>query len=216
MHINQQSSCHIPTGKHVTKDSELQTGNHLSWLKLKTHLHTALPRMHSLPQSFWNKIASKRPIDRFWPNPPNPQPQIVKKRIKLQKLSPSMDINSQLLPCRSCQLYRKHQASYYLFLIWRISQKIPAKMLPFPLEKPRLLHYSSFQEKWRCKPHKSKPFKNEPRTLCSCSQRNLVITRPKVDWANNLPRACEAFYVNKRSEQIRGKLRLVINYQPLN
>ena len=28
--------------------------------------------------------------------------------------------------------------------------------------------------------------------------------------------ACEAFYVNKRSEQVRGKLRLVINYKPLN
>ncbi|KAK9008524.1 hypothetical protein V6N11_075413 [Hibiscus sabdariffa] len=28
--------------------------------------------------------------------------------------------------------------------------------------------------------------------------------------------ACEAFYVNKRSEQVRGKLKLVINYQPLN
>ncbi|GJS27311.1 putative reverse transcriptase domain, viral movement protein [Tanacetum coccineum] len=30
------------------------------------------------------------------------------------------------------------------------------------------------------------------------------------------PWACEAFYLNKRSEQVRGKLRLVINYQPLN
>ncbi|KAL4588678.1 hypothetical protein LXL04_001571 [Taraxacum kok-saghyz] len=30
------------------------------------------------------------------------------------------------------------------------------------------------------------------------------------------PWACEAFYVNKRNEQTRGKLRLVINYQPLN
>ncbi|XP_024971957.1 uncharacterized protein LOC112510840 [Cynara cardunculus var. scolymus] len=30
------------------------------------------------------------------------------------------------------------------------------------------------------------------------------------------PWACEVFYVNKRSEQVRGKLRLVINYQPLN
>ncbi|KAL5569654.1 hypothetical protein UlMin_026229 [Ulmus minor] len=28
--------------------------------------------------------------------------------------------------------------------------------------------------------------------------------------------ACHAFYVNKRSEQVRGKQRLVINYQPLN
>ncbi|ESQ51075.1 hypothetical protein EUTSA_v10023188mg, partial [Eutrema salsugineum] len=30
------------------------------------------------------------------------------------------------------------------------------------------------------------------------------------------PWACEAFYVNKKAEQVRGKLRLVINYQPLN
>ncbi|GJX65082.1 putative reverse transcriptase domain, viral movement protein [Tanacetum coccineum] len=30
------------------------------------------------------------------------------------------------------------------------------------------------------------------------------------------PWACEAFYVNKRSEQVRGKLKLVINFQPLN
>jgi len=28
--------------------------------------------------------------------------------------------------------------------------------------------------------------------------------------------SCEAFYVNKRSEQKQGKLKLVINYQPLN
>lgn len=32
----------------------------------------------------------------------------------------------------------------------------------------------------------------------------------------NSPWACHAFYVNKRSEQIMGKQRLVINYQPLN
>jgi hypothetical protein len=32
----------------------------------------------------------------------------------------------------------------------------------------------------------------------------------------NSPWSCEAFYVNKRSEQKRGKLWLVINYQPLN
>ena len=28
--------------------------------------------------------------------------------------------------------------------------------------------------------------------------------------------SCQACYVNKRSEQVRNKLRLVINYQPLN
>lgn len=27
---------------------------------------------------------------------------------------------------------------------------------------------------------------------------------------------CQAFYVNKRSEQVRGKMRLVIDYKPLN
>ena len=32
----------------------------------------------------------------------------------------------------------------------------------------------------------------------------------------NSPWSCEAFYVNKRSEQKHGKLWLVINYQPLN
>ena len=32
----------------------------------------------------------------------------------------------------------------------------------------------------------------------------------------NSPWACQAFYVNKHSEQKRGKKRLVINYQPLN
>ena len=30
------------------------------------------------------------------------------------------------------------------------------------------------------------------------------------------PYACHAYYVNKSSEQARGKQRLVINYQPLN
>ena len=30
------------------------------------------------------------------------------------------------------------------------------------------------------------------------------------------PWTCETFYVNKHSEQIQGKLRLVINYQDLN
>ena len=37
-----------------------------------------------------------------------------------------------------------------------------------------------------------------------------LIEPTKSQWA------CEAFYVNKRAEQVRGKLRLVINYQPLN
>ncbi|KAG8488204.1 hypothetical protein CXB51_018358 [Gossypium anomalum] len=45
---------------------------------------------------------------------------------------------------------------------------------------------------------------------CKEFQQQDLIEPSNSQWA------CEAFYVNKRSEQIRGKLRLVINYQPLN
>ncbi|KAG8488426.1 hypothetical protein CXB51_016475 [Gossypium anomalum] len=45
---------------------------------------------------------------------------------------------------------------------------------------------------------------------CKELQQQDLIEPSNSQWA------CEAFYVNKRSEQIRGKLRLVINYQPLN
>ncbi|KAM7461836.1 hypothetical protein LguiA_029957 [Lonicera macranthoides] len=41
-------------------------------------------------------------------------------------------------------------------------------------------------------------------------QQQQLIEATTSQWA------CEAFYVNKRSEQVRGKMRLVINYQPLN
>ncbi|KAH9716976.1 hypothetical protein KPL71_021655 [Citrus sinensis] len=37
-----------------------------------------------------------------------------------------------------------------------------------------------------------------------------LITKKSIDWA------CQAFYVEKRSELVRGKKRLVIDYQPLN
>ena len=37
-----------------------------------------------------------------------------------------------------------------------------------------------------------------------------LIERSDSQWA------CQGFYVNKRSEQVRGKMRLVINYLPLN
>ncbi|KAG8481584.1 hypothetical protein CXB51_026542 [Gossypium anomalum] len=45
---------------------------------------------------------------------------------------------------------------------------------------------------------------------CQELQQQDLIEPSDSQWA------CEAFYVNKRSEQIRGKLILVINYQPLN
>jgi hypothetical protein len=45
---------------------------------------------------------------------------------------------------------------------------------------------------------------------CAQLQAQGLIEPTDSQWS------CEVFYVNKRSEQKRGKLRLVINYQPLN
>ncbi|KAA3474127.1 polyprotein [Gossypium australe] len=45
---------------------------------------------------------------------------------------------------------------------------------------------------------------------CEDLQRQSLIEPSYSQWA------CEAFYVNKRFEKIRGKLRLVVNYEPLN
>mgnify|MGYP004479530817 FL=1 len=45
---------------------------------------------------------------------------------------------------------------------------------------------------------------------CAQLQSQGLIEPTTSSWA------CEAFYVNKRAEQTRGKLRLVINYKPLN
>ena len=42
-----------------------------------------------------------------------------------------------------------------------------------------------------------------------------LISEGLIEPANS-PWACEAFYVNKHSEKVQGKLRLVINYQDLN
>ena len=71
--------------------------------------------------------------------------------------------------------------------------------------------------------------KNEDINLTKASHIRMnpyhyVLALKKVDQLPNenliepttSPWACEAFYVNKRAEQVRGKLRLVINYQPLN
>ena len=45
---------------------------------------------------------------------------------------------------------------------------------------------------------------------CQQLLKQGLIETTKSDWA------CQAFYVNKRFEQVRGKKRLVIDYRPLN
>lgn len=58
----------------------------------------------------------------------------------------------------------------------------------------------------------SHPYDPYQLALTECTQlvEQMIIEPTSSPWA------CEAFYVNKRSERVRGKLRLVINYQPLN
>ncbi|KAH9734797.1 hypothetical protein KPL71_017510 [Citrus sinensis] len=57
-----------------------------------------------------------------------------------------------------------------------------------------------------CWEHHSKLF----RAVNGETFETTLITKKPVDWA------CQAFYVEKRSELVRGKKRLVIDYQPLN
>ena len=59
------------------------------------------------------------------------------------------------------------------------------------MEKPKIFHIPSVQE------------------LFTLLSEGLI--EPTTS-----PWACEAFYVNKHAEQVRGKLILVINYQDLN
>ncbi|KAL4582307.1 hypothetical protein LXL04_006854 [Taraxacum kok-saghyz] len=52
--------------------------------------------------------------------------------------------------------------------------------------------------------------------VCMTTPVSIDTIRQSVIESTTSPWACEAFYVNKRNEQTRGKLRLVINYQPSN
>ena len=45
---------------------------------------------------------------------------------------------------------------------------------------------------------------------CAQLQAQVLVEPTSSPWA------CEGFYVNKRFKQVLGKLRLVINYKPLN
>ena len=55
-----------------------------------------------------------------------------------------------------------------------------------------------------------------PEHLALATQELFTLLSEGLIEPTTSPWACEAFYVNKHSEQIRGKLRLVINYQDLN
>ena len=55
-----------------------------------------------------------------------------------------------------------------------------------------------------------------PEHLTLATQELSTLLFEGIIEPTTFPWACEAFYVNKHAEQVRGKLRLVINYQDLN
>ncbi|KAG8493198.1 hypothetical protein CXB51_010612 [Gossypium anomalum] len=65
-------------------------------------------------------------------------------------------------------------------------------------------------------PTKASHIGMNPEHLLLAEQECKELQQQDLIEPSNSQWACEPFYVNKRSEQIRGKLRLVINYQPLN
>ena len=55
-----------------------------------------------------------------------------------------------------------------------------------------------------------------PEHLALAKQELSTLLSKRLIEPTNSPWACKAFYVNKHAEQVRGKLKLVINYQDLN
>ena len=65
-------------------------------------------------------------------------------------------------------------------------------------------------------PTKASHKRLNPEHLALATQELSTLLSEGLIEPTTSPWACEAFYVNKHAEQIRGKLRLVINYQDLN
>ena len=55
-----------------------------------------------------------------------------------------------------------------------------------------------------------------PEHLTLATQELFTLLAEDLIEPTTSPWACEAFYVNKHAEQVRDRLRLVINYQDLN
>lgn len=102
-----------------------------------------------------------------------------------------------------------------------------------------IMRYIPMMNSWRSIVSSSGPEKNSSLNSRSKKEKWSILQRPATqEWIHNISKwqvqeckellklgliaeskfswACEAFYVNKRAEQARGKLRLVINYRPLN
>ena len=73
-----------------------------------------------------------------------------------------------------------------------------------------------FKENIQTTPTKASHAGMPPTLLQQANEECDQLVKQGVVSATNSPWACTAFYVNNRAEQARGKLRLVIDYKPLN
>ena len=88
---------------------------------------------------------------------------------------------------------------------------------PNPLWKnPKFFIYLPFKKNEDVNPTKASHRGMNPIHLALATQELSTLLSEGLIEPTISPWACEAFYVNKHAKQIRGKLRLVINYQDLN
>ena len=88
---------------------------------------------------------------------------------------------------------------------------------PNPLWKnPKFFIYLPFKKNEDVNPTRASHRGINPEHLALATQELSTLLSEGLIEPTTSPWACEAFYVNKHAEQVRGKLRLVINYQDLN
>jgi hypothetical protein len=73
-----------------------------------------------------------------------------------------------------------------------------------------------YKEDYLPKPQKASANHMSPTELEYCKAEITELLQRKLIESSRSPWACPAFYVNKHSEQKRGKPRMVINYKALN
>ncbi|XP_043693375.1 uncharacterized protein LOC122643869 [Telopea speciosissima] len=83
-------------------------------------------------------------------------------------------------------------------------------------QNPKFFIRLPFQKNEDANPTKASHSGMKPEHLTSAQQEVALLEAQGLIEKTSSPWACEAFYVNKRAEQKRDKLRLIINYQPLN
>ena len=88
---------------------------------------------------------------------------------------------------------------------------------PNPLWKnPKFFIYFPFKKNEDVNLIKASHRGMNPEHLTLATQELSTLLFEGLIEPTTFPWACEAFYVNKHAEQVRGKLRLVINYQDFN